>query len=67
MKGGGGSRSSPAPVRAPRRAHLVVLQTGDEDLGEQDHPGAADSGAAVDQHGQVGVLGVTDAVGVSPH
>lgn len=47
--------------------HLVVLQTGDEDLGEQDHSGPADSGAAVDQHGQVGVLGVTDAVGVSPH
>lgn len=49
------------------RADLVVLQTGDEDLGEQDHSGPADSSAAVDQHRQVGVLGVTDAVRVSPH
>lgn len=48
-------------------ADLVVLQTGDEDLGEEDHAGAADSSAAVDQHRQVGVLGVADAVGVSPH
>lgn len=44
-----------------------MLQAGDQDLGQDDHPGAADPGAAVDQHWQVGVLWVTDAVGVPPH
>lgn len=50
-----------------RATHLVVLQAGDEDLGQDDHAGAAHARAAVDQHRQVGVLWVTDAVGVSPH
>lgn len=44
-----------------------MLQAGDQDLGQDDHAGAAHSSAAVDQHGQVGVLWVTDAVCVSPH
>lgn len=50
-----------------RATHLIVLQAGDEDFGQDDHAGAAHSCAAVDQHRQVGVLWVTDAVCVSPH
>ena len=50
-----------------RGRYLVVLQTGDHDLRQDDHPGAAHPRAAVHQHRQVGVLWVTDAVGVSPH
>lgn len=47
-------------------ADLVVLQAGDHDLGQDHHAGAAHPGAAVHQHRQVGVLGVADAVSVSP-
>lgn len=44
-----------------------MLQAGDQDLRQDDHPSAAHSSAAVDQHRQVGVLWVTDAVCVPPH
>lgn len=65
------SESTPSGWRGQlfilRATHLVVLQAGDEDLGQDDHAAAAHSRAAVDQHRQVGVLWVTDAVCVSPH
>lgn len=50
-----------------RATHLVVLQAGNEDLGQDHHPSAAHSSTAVDQHGPVGVLWVADTVCVPPH
>lgn len=47
--------------------YLVVLQTGNHDLRQDDHSGPAHSGAAVHQHRWVSVLRVADAVGVSSH